>query len=71
MDWGDLGGMGVGGNARKRGKCQADQCLIKVGESQMRVGENWNEIGNSWKEDGKKLEKSYKMLINVLIDVKR
>ena len=52
MDWGDLGGMGVGGNARKRGKCQADQCLIKVGESQMRVGKNWNEIGNSWKEIG-------------------
>ena len=42
--WGD------GSNARKRGKCQAGQCL-------MRVGENWNKIGNSWKADGKKLER--------------
>ena len=41
-----FGGMGVGSNARKRWKCQAGQCLI-------RVGENWNEIGNSWKEIGK------------------
>ena len=41
-----FGGMGVGSNARKRWKCQAGQCLI-------RVGENWNEIGNSWKEFGK------------------
>ena len=44
-----FGGMGVGSNARKRRKCQAGQCLI-------RVGENWNEIGNGWKVDGKKLE---------------
>ena len=49
MGLGDMGGMGVGSNARKRGKCQADQCL-------MRVGGNWNVIGNSWKADGKKLE---------------
>ena len=42
--------MGVGSNARSREKCQAGQCLI-------RVGENWNEIGNSWKVDGKKMEK--------------
>ena len=46
MVLGELGGMGVGSNARKRVKCQAGQCLI-------RVGENWNEIGNSWKEIGK------------------
>ena len=44
-----FGGMGVGSNARKRGKCQVGQCRI-------RVGGNWNEIGNSWKADGKKLE---------------
>ena len=55
MGFGDLGGMGVGGNARKRGKCQACQCLI-------RVGVNWNEIGNSWIVDGKKLEISWKGL---------
>ena len=41
---------GDGSNARKRGKCQACQCLI-------RVDRNWNGIGNSWKADGKKLEK--------------
>ena len=41
--------IGVGGNARSRGKCQAGQCLI-------RVDRNWNEIGNSWKVYGKKLE---------------
>ena len=45
MGFGDLGGMGVGSNARKREECQSDQCLI-------RVGGNWNEIGNSWKTDG-------------------
>ena len=50
MVLGELGGMGVGSNARKREKCQAGQCLI-------RVDGNWNEIGNSWKADGKKLEK--------------
>ena len=55
MVLGELRGMGVGSNARKRGKCQAGQCLI-------RVGENWNEIGNSWKVDGKKLEISWKGL---------
>ena len=42
--------MGVGGNARKRGECQAGQCLI-------RVSGNWNEIGSRWKVDGKKLDK--------------
>ena len=42
--------IGDGGNARSRGKCQACQCLI-------RVGGNWNELGNHWKVDGKKLEK--------------
>ena len=41
---------GVGSNARKRGKCQAGQCLI-------RVGGNWNKIGNHWKEIGKRLER--------------
>ena len=45
-----MGLQGVGSNARKRRKCQAGQCLI-------RVGENWNEIGSSWKVYGKKLEK--------------
>ena len=40
------GAGGVGSNARKREKCQAGQCLI-------RVDGNWNEIGNSWKEIGK------------------
>lgn len=49
MVLGGFGGMGVGSNARKREKCQAGQCLI-------RVGGNWNEIGNSWKVNGKKLE---------------
>ena len=47
-----LGGweaMGVGSNARSRGKCHAGQCLIIVGR-------NWNGIGNSWKADGKKME---------------
>ena len=53
-----FGGMGVGSNARSRGKCQAGQCLI-------RVGGNWNEIGNSWKVDGKKLEISWKGLENL------
>ena len=43
------GGGGDGSNARKRGKCQAGQCLI-------RVGGNWNGIGNNWKAVGKKLE---------------
>ena len=57
MVLGGFGGMGVGSNARKRGKCQAGQCLIRVGESRMRVGGNWNEIGNSWKAYGKKMEK--------------
>ena len=47
--------MGVGSNARKREKCQAGKCRI-------RVGENWNENGNSWKVDGKKLEISWKGL---------
>ena len=28
MGFGDLGGMGVGGNARKRGKCQADGTYV-------------------------------------------
>ena len=50
MGLSELGGMGVGSNARKREKCQVCQCLI-------RVGGNWNEIGNHWKVDGKKLEK--------------
>ena len=49
MVLGDLGGMGVGSNARSRGECQAGQCLI-------RVGGNWNGIGNGWKAVGKKLE---------------
>ena len=43
---GGMGGLGVGSNARKRGGCQAGQCLI-------RVGGNWNEIGNHWKAVGK------------------
>ena len=47
-DWEGTGG--DGSNVRKRGKCQAGQCLI-------RVGVNWNEIGSSWKADGKKLER--------------
>ena len=55
MVLGDLGGMGVGSNARKRGKCQADQCL-------MGVGGDWDEIGNHWKVYGKKLEISWKGL---------
>ena len=55
MVLGELGGMGVGSNARKRVKCQAGQCLI-------RVDRNWNEIGNHWKVDGKKLEISWKGL---------
>ena len=59
MVLGELGGMGVGSNARKRRKCQAGQCLI-------RVGENWDEIGNGWKADGKKLEISWKGLGNLL-----
>ena len=46
---GGMGGLGVGSNARKRGGCQAGQCL-------MGVNRNWNEIGNSWKEIGKDLE---------------
>ena len=48
-----FGGMGVGSNARKRWKCQAGQCLI-------RVGRNWNEIGNGWKEIGNKLERNWR-----------
>ena len=55
MVLGELRGMGVGSNARSRGKCQAGQCLI-------RVDRNWNEIGNHWKVDGKKLEISWKGL---------
>ena len=54
MVLGELGGMGVGSNARKREKCQGGQCLI-------RVGGNWNEIGkqleSKWKEIGNKLER--------------
>ena len=50
MVLGELRGMGVGSNARKRRKCQAGQCLIKVSG-------NWNEIGSRWKVDGKKLDK--------------
>ena len=46
MGLSELGGMGVGSNARSRGKCQAGQCLI-------RVDGNWNEIGNGWKAVGK------------------
>ena len=45
--------VGDGSNARKRGKCQAGQCLIIVGG-------NWNGIGNSWKVDGKKLERNWR-----------
>ena len=51
--------MRVGSNARKRGECQAGQCL-------MRLGGNWNEIGNSWKEIGKKLERNWKEIGNKL-----
>ena len=42
--------MGVGSNARKRGKCQAGQCLI-------RYGGNWNEIGKQMERNWKKLER--------------
>ena len=59
MVLGDLGGMGVGSNARSRGKCQVGQCLI-------RVGGNWNEIGNHWKAVGKKMEISWKGLKNLM-----
>ena len=41
---------GDGSNARSREKCQADQCLIKVGG-------NWKQLESRWKEIGKKLEK--------------
>ena len=50
MVLGEFGGMGDGGNARKRGKCQADQCLI-------RDGGNWNEIGKQLERNWKKLER--------------
>ena len=42
MVLGELRGMGVGSNARKRGKYQAGQCLMRV--------------GGNWKAVGKKLE---------------
>lgn len=57
MVLGGLGGMGVGSNARKREKCQAGQCLI-------RVGRNWKRLESKWKADGKKLEISWKRLQN-------
>ena len=58
MVFGDLGGIGVGSNARSRGGCQADERMVKVDR-------NWNEIGNRWKVDGKKLEISWKGLENL------
>ena len=52
----EFGGMGVGGNARSRWKCQAGQCLIRVSGSLMKVGG----IGMRLETVGKQLERIWK-----------
>ena len=61
MVLGELRGMGVGSNARKREKCQAGKCRIKVGGN---LELDWKRIESSWKEIGNKLERIGEVDVN-------
>ena len=47
-----FGGMGVGGNARKRVKCQAGQCLMGIGIRLETDGKKLEIIGKDWRTLG-------------------